>query len=324
MKSLVHSLAALVLIASLHAQNNLPQYSVLRAEKGESFLAKVNQLADQGYRMLTAGKYAVLHLEATPPDTYRYAGFEVHGGPVQVTNWLNEQGAHGYRWVPNIGLLEKSPHPRNYEYRASPRGLGPSKTGNLSAGFLEEGYHPVAPGTEETFFEREVGQSRTSSPPVGAIAVSNAMHVHNVMKRTNELARQGYRFLAPLPSGTCCRSAVMMQKCSDDCAGRYEYRSFDAKNAAQLEHDLNALGSDGFRLLPSMLHRPPHLLERNTREKHSYSYRAIDPPDDASLQRALIAADQENYKPIGFVWHVGWNAQGFLLLEKEITAPSVP
>lgn len=335
MKTLLRSLFSFLLVFSLHAQTKLPKYAVLKTEGGEAYLASVNRLSDQGYRLIVAGKFTILRLEATPPDTYRYLRLEVKGGPAQFTNWVNEQGAHGYRWLAHTGLLEKAPHPRNYEYRFAPHGaLGPSKGAELSS-LLEEGYRPVGiayfshtigAATKEMFFEHEVGQPAydTHLPPGSEIQVADAMRVGNVMKRVHELAKQGYRFLSPHDSNKGGGSAVMMEKCRDDCAGRYEYRYFDAKDAPQVERDLNAPSKDGFRVVPDALQSRPHLLERDTRAKRTFSYRALDPKDAAELKQALNAADPEGYVPLDFVWHVGWKAEGFLVLEKVTTASATP
>jgi hypothetical protein len=245
------------------------------------------------------------------------------------------QGAHGYRWLPRAGLLEKAPHPRNYEYRYSPHGaLGPSKGRELSS-LVEEGYRPVGilffshsfgAASKEMYFERDLDQPAAATPhyPGTAIAVADAMRADNVMKHVDALAKQGYRFLSPHDSNKGGGIAVMMEKCPDDCAGRYQYRYFDAKDPSQVERDLNTQAKDGFRVVPSALQGRPHLLERDTRAKQTFSYRALDPIDAASLAQVLNAADTEGYAPIDFVWHVGWTAQGFLVLEKETTASATP
>lgn len=334
MKSLLRSLVLLILIASLQAQNNLPKYSVLKTEYGDAYLASLNQLADQGYRVLAVGKYTILRLEATPPDTYRYVRLERKNGPAQFTNWLNEQGARGYRWLSLTGLLEKAPHPRNYEYRTSRHGaLGPSKGSELSS-MVEDGYRPGRPvffsqygmHTQEMYFEREVRQLAGAAPQASSatVEVADAMRADHVMKRVDELAQQGYRFLGPYQSKKGGGMAVMMGKCLEDCAGRYQYRHFDAKDAVQVERDLNALGKDGFRVLPAALGERPHLLERDTHEKLTFSYRALEPSDAANLQQSLSSADQEGYTLLNFVWHTGWSARGFLVIEKAATASPTP
>lgn len=335
MNAVLRPLFSLLLVFSLHAQATLPKYAVLKTEGGEAYLTNVNQLSDEGYRLIVAGKFTILRLEATPPDTYRYLRLEVKGGPAQFTNWVNEQGAHGYRWLARTGLLEKAPHPRNYEYRFVRHGaLGPSKGSDLSS-LLEEAYRPVetvsfshalGADTTEMFFEHEVGQPAYAShlPPGSEVQIADAMRVASVMKRVDELAKQGYRFLAPHDSNKGGGIAVMMEKCRDDCAGRYEYRYFDAKDASQVERDLNALSKGGFRVLPHALRSRPHLLERDTREARRFSYRALDPKDAAELGQALNTADPDGYMPLGFAWHVGWTAEGFLVLEKETTASATP
>lgn len=342
MKTLLRSLLLLVPLPALFAQTasttqespnptTAPNYKVLKTEDKDAFLESVNQLSDLGYRVLIQGQFTILHLDATPPDTYRYLRLEVKGGPAQFTNWINEQGAHGYRWRSRTRLLEKAPHPKNYEYRYSPHGaLGPSKGRDLSS-LLEEGYRPmetvyfshaIGAATKEMYFEHEVGQPAYASAlaPGSEIQVADAMRAGNVMKRVDELATQGYRFLSPHDSNKGGGIAVMMEKCRDDCAGRYEYRYFDAKNAPQIETELNLLGKDGFQVLPDALHARPHLLERDTRTKRTFAYRIIDAKDDAAVGQALNTADQEGYVPLDFVWHAGWTAEAFLVLEKETTA----
>ena len=335
MKTLLRSLVSFLLVFSLHAQTKLPKYAVLKPQGGDTYLTSLNQLSDQGYRLIVAGKFTILRLEATPPDTYRYLRLEVKGGPAQFTNWVNEEGAHGYRWLAHTGLLEKAPHPKNYEYRFPPhRVLGPSKGAEVSS-LRDEGYRPVGapyfshaigPATTEMFFEREVGQLADASdlPPGSDIQIADAMRAGTVMKRVDALARKGYRFLSPYAPNQGGGVAVMMEKCRDDCAGRYEYRYFDAKDRPQVERDLNALSKDGFRVVPDALQSRPHLLERDNREKRTFSYRVLDPKDADELKQALSAADPEGYAPLGFVWHVGWTAEGFLVLEKETTASPTP
>ena len=75
----------------------------------------------------------------------------------------------------------------------------------------------------------------------------------------------------------------MMMRCAKDCAGRYSYSYFDARNSPQLERDLNQLGKDGFRVLPRALSLPPHLVERDSVEKRSFSYRVAEASDRTLL-----------------------------------------
>lgn len=341
MRNLRRSLVLILFAGWLYAQTSLPRYSALKTESSEAYLASLNQLADQGYRVLAVSKYTVLRLDAAPPNTYRYLRVELEGGlrhpgPSELTNWVNEQGAHGYRWMPRLALLEKAPHPRNYEYRNSPHGaFGPSRSNQLSS-MVEQGYRPVGSiafshalgsATWEMFFERDLDQSAPAPTPYPgtSIAIADAMRADNVMKHVDDLAQKGYRFVSPQNSYKGGGIAVMMEKCSENCAGRYQYHYFDAKDFAQVERNLNTLGKDGFRVVPAALTSRPHLLERDTHAKQTFSYRALDPADAASLAVALNAADQEGYVPLDFVWHVGFSsAHGFLVLEKETTASAPP
>ncbi len=119
--------------------------------------------------------------------------------------------------------------------------------------------------------------------------------------------------------------AVIMEKCPDDCSGRYQYRYFDAKNQKQSQRDLNALGKDGFRVLPSALSSRPHLLERDTQARQAFTYRTLDPADAADLEQHLKAPDTQGFLPLHFVWHSGFaTAQGLLVLENETTAAANP
>ncbi len=312
----------------------LLKYRVLKTEDKDAFLDRVNQLSDLGYRVLIEGKFTILHLEATPPDTYRYQRVEPQGGPARFSNWLNEQGARGYRWLSRTALLEKAPHPKNYEYRNSLHGaFGPSKHGELSS-LYEEGFRPVsaitfamplAGSTQELYFEHELGQPAYASPfpPGTEIEVADAARIGNVMKRVDDLAAQGYRFLGRHASSKGGGIAVLMERCSD-CSARYQYRHFDARDAAQLDRELNSLGKDGFRVLTATLPGRAHLLERDTHAHRGFTYRVLDAKDGIAIESALNTADTDGYTPLNFVWHSGWTADAFLVLEKETTAAATP
>ena len=77
-------------------------------------------------------------------------------------------------------------------------------------------------------------------------------------------------------------------------------------------------------MLPESLALRPHLLERDAHADLTFSHRALEPVDGASLQHLLNSADTEGYAPVGFVWHAGWTAQEFVVLEKETTASPAP
>ena len=208
MRTLSRFWMCLFLALSLHAQTSAPpKYTVISPKQGEDFLATLGQLSDQGYRVIVGGKYLILRLDATPPDTYRYARLEVNGGLAQFTNWINDQGAHGYRWLPGTGLLEKAPHPHNYQYTNAAGGaLGPARGRELSF-LVEDGYHPtemvffshaIGGTTNQMFFERELGPSgQVQGFRFGdEVQLADAMRTSKVMEHVNQLAAKGYRFLA--------------------------------------------------------------------------------------------------------------------------------
>jgi hypothetical protein len=322
---------ALLLASTLNAQvAPAPKYRVVKPDNPEKTLAAVNALADQGYRVLVTGKMFILRQEAKPPDTYRYVATDAKGGPVEFLNWLNEQGAHGYRLAPWAGMLEKEPHPRNYEYAAPSRAYhrGKEKWAEISS-LVNQGYQPVgiawfslyigAPW-QEMFFERElsavprarrIGEGRE-------IEVADGMRAGTVMKKVDELAKKNYRYLFPYPSERGGGIALMLQKCDRDCGGPFEYRYFDVHDMNQLVEELDKQGKEGFRVVPQALPLRPHVLERaGTTE--TYAYHVVKVKEAAELEQVLNGTDQEGFVPIGYVWRVGWTAEAFLLLEEEVT-----
>lgn len=341
-----HLLRLLVLIsfpAGLLAQNSLPTYTVIKTEKKDAYFDAANNLADQGYRVVAVGKFTVLRLEAIPPDTYRYSPVETKDTPSELINWLNAQGARGYRWRPPIGLLEKLPHPRNFEYRTSPHGAwAPPKGRELSAE-MRQGYRPLAvvlfshflgSPTEELFSEREVGNQTpaTTECPSPAVELVQAMRISKVMKRVNDLAKQGYRFLAPMP-GAGTDVVVAMQRCFEQDRARYVYRHLRDryKEAAQLERDLNVSGAEGFRILPAAISRTRHIVEKDITDQRTFAYRAIalNSSDPTELQRFLGGAERDGYHPIDISWwHFVYtddtSRADFLLVEMETTGSPAP
>jgi hypothetical protein len=126
---------------------------------------------------------------------------------VEFLNWLNEHGAHGYRWAPWAGMLEKEPHPRNWEYATPSLGYhhGQKKGAEISS-LVSQGYHPVgmawfslfigAPW-REIFFERELSAEPTAmrTGEGREIEVADGMRADTVMKRVDGLAMKNYRYL---------------------------------------------------------------------------------------------------------------------------------
>jgi hypothetical protein len=329
----------LFLACSLSAQvAQKPKYKVVKVDRPEATVATLNTLAEQGYRVILPGPVFILRLEATAPDTYRYIAVDSKGGPVQFVNWLNEQGTRGYRWVwPGAEVMEKEPHPRNYEYTSPGAHLyhfGRAKTDVIST-LISQGYRPVGfawfshyvgSSSREMFFEREMGTEFRSGGTIDAkeIEIADAMRPDNLVKKVDALAKSGYRYLGPCPSPKGGELAVMMQKCGQDCGGPFEYRSFDLHDSAQLDRDLNEQGKAGFRLMPQALMMRLHMLERGAAKATTYTYHVLQYKDPAALERELNGEEQEGFEPIGYVGHGFWTAETLLLLEKAAIVSATP
>ncbi|MGB9407571.1 MAG: hypothetical protein WCA89_08540 [Terracidiphilus sp.] len=317
-------LVCLFLISSnlLNAQSSpLPKYKVLKGHPPQEALAAVNEAADQGYRVLLSARLLVMRLDATPPDTYRYqprpesSKFNLNS----FQNALNQQGALGYAWRQDSWFLEKQPHPRNYEYR-----LLLDYPGKIRKQFLEsfqaDGFSPVgSTGGGQVVYIHEIGSPKPAAP-LRPTRVVDALRKDNLMKDISALAAQGYRYhsheLSRIGGGT----AVSMEECDASCGGPFEYRSFDVKDAALLEQDLNALGQEGFRVVPQSLDWPPNLVERPVKHAGSFVYRVADAPDAATTQQFLDACDRDGFVAIGFAAHVGWNVHILIVTEKAMAS----
>lgn len=117
MRVILCALCILLTEVSAVAQTTVaPTYRVIPYAKGEKLPTKVAPAADAGYRVVLPGPFFILRLDTAPPNTYRYVLADETNGPLEFANQLNEQGVHGYRWLPTAHLFEKEPHPRNYEY----------------------------------------------------------------------------------------------------------------------------------------------------------------------------------------------------------------
>jgi hypothetical protein len=312
------------------------KYKVLKAEKPEQTVVALNALAEQGYRLILPGEVLILRLEATPPDTYRYMAVDSKGGPVQFVNWLNEQGARGYRWVPWLGadVLEKEPHPRNYGY-VSPHSdhFGRAATDEIYS-LVNQGYQPVGlkwfyrhmgSPWRQMFFEREMGAKPMRAIDGKEVEIVDAMRAGNVMKQIDALAKNGYRYLAPCTSQKGGGLTVMMQKCDQDCGGPFEYRYFDVHDTAQLDKELSEQGKKGFRVVPQSLIMRPHLLEHVPAKAETYVYHVLQSKDSVALEQELNGKEQEGYEPIGQVVHLGFRtAEALLLLEKISIVSTTP
>ena len=315
-----------LLTASLLAQVAAPaKYKVAVPAHENEILPLLNGLAEQGYRLVAMGPAAILKLEPPASGHYQYDLVAHQRDPDKFFKALNEQGEQGYRWVPFSPLTEKSPQATKYRYLKAPHGqFGPAKAPAISSAEAE-GFRPVSVvyfeqiirGQFELVMEQEAQSTKNAS--LGPLEIVDAMREEGVMKHVDELAKQGYRFVSP---NVCSRGGclgLIMEKCAPGCGGPYEYRYFDAKNPAQAEQDLNALGKDGFRIVPAALRTKPHLLERDPNSKQAFSYRVLEAKDVAGLEKAVNDADREGYEPVGYVGHIHMLVPDFyLVLEKPI------
>jgi len=297
---------------------SLPKYKVVKGYPPNEAAAPMNAAADQGYRLLFAARLAVMRLGAAPPDTYRYLPIPDAGGQASFLNALNQQGALGYSWVEESTMLEKAPHPRNYEYKTL-EGLKQKSRDRSYQSLLEQGFHVVAERGFGPVFMREVGDTRPAESP-NSVRVVDALRTSNPMKDISELAARGYRYRGHEVSKKAAGKAVSMEQCGSACGGPLEYRAFNVNNSGQLEKDLNLLGRDGFHVVPRSLGFPPYLAERPAKHAQSYSYRVIDATDERATEQSLNAADREGFVPLGFAAHVGWNVHVFVVLEKAMVS----
>lgn len=297
--------AGLLLMASLAAREvPQPKYKVVTS------LESVNSAADQGYRLLFPG---VMRLEAMPPDTYRYMAVTVgkRPRPKEFLNYLNTQGALGYRFVYRLGVLEKAPHPRNYEYAFVNSGSGfwslNPKLSTLPS-LIAQGYRFVGvmhfdailgQGTSEGLLERELDAKPGPTAAGWKIATPNTALARNVFKDLTEMAHQGYRYVGPYYLQG--QYAVWMEAC-DECGGPYEYHELKTKELADLarvEQELNSQGGMGFRFVPDSPYFM-QLLERPAGQKQTFLYRVLTKaqPGGSELEQMMNAADAEGYAPV--------------------------
>lgn len=297
----------------LGSQNSpLPKYRVIKGYPPRDNAAAINAAADQGYRLLFAYNFVVMRLEATPPDTYRYAPLPRSGEPASL-NALNQQGALGYGWSERADILEKQPHPRNYEYRM-PEGFTGKALDRSREALLDQGFQVVRDFGASAMLMHEIGSTLPGTHPK-RVRLADALRKDNVMKNVSELAAQGYRYRSPALSKRGGGKAVAMEECDATFSGPFEYRSFDVKDGEQLERDLNALGHDGFRVAPKSLAWTPHLAEHSTRQSQVFVYRVIPASGDSTMEESLNELDRDGFIPLG-VAYVGWNLRPYLVLEK--------
>ena len=322
-----------LLTASVCAQVAAPpKYKVAAPAHESEIVPLLNGLAEQGYRLVAIGPAAILKLEPPTSGHYQYNLVEHQRDPGKFFSTLNELGEQGYRWVPFSPLTEKSPQATKYRYiKASHSWRGPAKEAEAISSAETQGFRPVnivyfeqiISGDFELVLEQEAQTTKNAS--LGPLEIVEATREGGAMKRVDELAKQGYRFVSPHVSSNRGGPALIMEKCAPGCGGPYEYRYFDAKNPAQAEEDLNALGKDGFRIFPSAMRTKPHLLERDPNDKQAFSYRVLEAKDVAGLEKAVNDGDLEGYEPLGYVGHIHMLVPDFyLVLERPIARAGSP
>ena len=274
----------------------------------------MNAAADQGYRLLFTGRLAVMRLDSAPPETFRYQVIPDEGRRAQLLNALNQQGALGYGWRKDTPFLEKAPHPRNYEYEVATGFTEASRHRSYEAA-LEQGFDTMQERPAGTVMMREVSDTHPVQYPK-PVRIADALRGSNLMKEISKLAAQGYRYRASSASKKGGGRAVEMEWCDPKCGGPFEYRIFDVKDAAQLEHDLNQLGTDGFQVVLKSLGANTELVERPATHSQTFVYRVMEAPDESTTEQALNAADRDGFVPLGFTAHVGWNVHVFVVMEK--------
>jgi hypothetical protein len=296
----------------------LPQYRVLKISTAKNAAEEWNAAADQGYRVLFEGRLAVMHLEATPPDTYRYAALPDRDLRDTFLNAVNQQGAFGYAWVKGTQMLEKLPDPHAYEYSIV-EGFAPGTRHTSHDTLLAQGFAPVGRFGSVPIFMRDT--------TVDTPALNRAKNLHSIagaspgklFKQINTLAAQGYRYRS-VEIADDGRHTIM-EFCDAGCGGPFEYKRFEVKDAEQLEKALNDLASDGFRIVRDSLDWEPYLVERPSRRPLSSgsacSYRVSEAKDVATVEEFLNTAAQDGFVPVGFVARTGWTINAFIVAERQ-------
>jgi len=316
MKPLAVTLLAISVTIPLAAQPSPPRYKVLPHSGEKAAPAQWNAAADQGYRFLFEGRLAVMRLDTAPPDTYRYQPLPDRNLRATFLNALNEQGAYGYAWLSQTKMLEKLPHPRTWEYTVV-EGFA-DKTRKASLHSLEaQGYKPVGLFGSVAIYMHETSPDPASSPSLDLRVVERANR-KKFLREVVEAGRQGYRYAGERTEEHA--SKLVMERCGAACGAPFEYREVKFKTAAELEQQLNTLGSQGFRVVAGSLGNEPLLVERSAAQTSTYMYRVSSAKDSVAVEQTLNAGDRDGFVPVGFAVHLGWTADVMLVLEKPTAA----
>jgi hypothetical protein len=195
-KRIVRLILAVIFLlpaTGIPAQQQTPdqpsRYHLLQLVDPVTFLEKINDTADQGYRLTALSSAsggtlaAIMERVEEPSAHYHYLAIALHGTKskyetpgktkVEVAEQLNAAGAKAYRLstmfspsstaASTLALMESNSDPRqHYEYAlTSPGTFGYYKQDEIS-GLLAAGYHWAGAATTFLIFERTI---ETDSPP---------------------------------------------------------------------------------------------------------------------------------------------------------------
>jgi hypothetical protein len=310
-----------LLIASVLAtaqSTSLPKYKVVRGNPPEKAVPEMNAAAHQGYRFLLGAQLAIMHLDTAPPDTYRYLPAPETGYRNDLLNQLNLQGALGYGLLKETKILEKEPHPRNYEY-AFINGFTKKAQDQSKDALLAQGFQLVGFFGNEPLYMREIGKTEPAQK-LAPLRMVRASSKRNLLKNISKLAGENYRYRSNADPGANSVYGVTMELCSAEDGAPFEYRAFEVGEAAQLEQQLNALGQEGFRIVAESLRQPPYLAERLANHAQKFAYRVIGATDASTTENFVNVGDRDGFVPIAFAAHVALTVHLHLILEKAVPA----
>ncbi len=184
--------AVAVIGANIALAEDSPRFLVVRRTEAE-----LNAAAANGYRIVTRTSGTLMEKVATPPEIYRYrvikADVKWHKG--KLVEEVNAAGAQGYRLLPSSVvfvpsgitkqllsidamsgtdefILEKEPHPHNYEYKlvSDKSSWSGSSSGQLDLkdGFDLVGMEISSNANAYLIYERDMD----AAPPDGRVEVT--------------------------------------------------------------------------------------------------------------------------------------------------------
>lgn len=292
----------------------LPRYRVVKSWPVKQAVPALNEAASQGYRVLLLGKLAIMRLDTEPPEIYRYMAIPNAGIFATLMNAVNQQGAFGYRWMANTDLMEKEPHPHNYEYETI-EGFKADTREQSRRSLVERGFVSVGAFATRPIFMHELDSAPPAHPERQSKFVDMASE-KKTFKDITKWAQQGYRYIGPdYPANG---HGLRMEICDESCGGPFEYRRVEVKDVEQLQDDLNDAAQKGFHLVRRSFHWPPELLERGANHTPGFEYRVGSADDATATEQFVNAGDRDGFVPVAFAAHVGWTVHAIVILEKPV------